>query len=108
MARLRHGRQLPVAAALAAAVRDAAGALVFEAADIVELDDPTGREHHTRDVAALPGLLTTLLAAAVAHDRAAGYTWDQIGDYLGVHPDTARARWFGNQPPAAMLLPAPA
>jgi hypothetical protein len=92
-------------AALDAAVRRAAGDLAFAAAEIANLDDPSGREHHTRDVAAFPALLAALLAAAVAHDRAAGYTWEDIGDYLGISADTARGRWSRPGGPAAMLLP---
>jgi hypothetical protein len=103
--RARHAPAGGDLAALDAAVRQAAGDLALAAAEIADLDDPAGREHHTCDVAALPGLLASLLAAAVAHDRAAGYTWEDIGDYLGISADTARGRWARPGGPAAMLLP---
>ncbi|WP_406314707.1 hypothetical protein OHA77_40205 [Streptosporangium sp. NBC_01639] len=45
--------------------------------------------------AALPLLAhaRAVLAAAVAADRAAGATWDEIGAVLDVSPDTAARRY---------------
>ncbi len=33
------------------------------------------------------------MAAAVVCDRAAGLTWEDIGEWLELHPDTARSRY---------------
>ncbi|MFC7593675.1 hypothetical protein ACFQYP_65630, partial [Nonomuraea antimicrobica] len=44
----------------------------------------------------LPGLVDGLLAAHVAARRAAGDTWEHIGQVLEMHPDTVRRR-FGQQ-----------
>jgi hypothetical protein len=44
-------------------------------------------------VSRLADLTGDVVRAAVARDRAAGLSWDEIGEWLGLHRDTARARY---------------
>jgi hypothetical protein len=99
--RARHGgrpagRPAPDAARLAQLDRLLAGTagelarLAGITADEVETAADTAARCHYVD--RLTGLVDDVVRAAVARDRAAGMSWDEIGDWLGLHPDTARAR----------------
>ncbi len=44
-------------------------------------------------VSRLTDLTGDVVRAAVARDRAGGLSWDEIGEWLGLHRDTARARY---------------
>ncbi|MFC5833156.1 hypothetical protein [Nonomuraea insulae] len=59
-------------------------------------DPLTGTGKQTVALRTLPDLVEGLLAAHVAARRAAGDTWEQVGQTLTMHPDTARRR-FGRQ-----------
>ncbi|MBF8190120.1 hypothetical protein ITP53_31230 [Nonomuraea sp. K274] len=54
---------------------------------------PTGSGKQTAALRSLPDLVEGLLAAHVTASRAAGHTWEQVGQALALHPDTARRRF---------------
>lgn len=53
----------------------------------------SGEHPRTGFVQGIGVLAERLVAAAVARDRAAGLSWDDVGEWLEVHPDTARRRY---------------
>lgn len=60
------------------------------AEDAESAPDTTARCYY---VSRLTDLTGDVVRAAVARDRAAGLSWDEIGEWLGLHRDTARARY---------------
>ncbi|MEV4013120.1 hypothetical protein AB0J35_21685 [Nonomuraea angiospora] len=81
-------------AALEDDVRRRAAHLAAHAQDVATA--PAGSGKQTVALAVLPGLVDGLLAAYVTARRAAGDTWEHVGQALEMHPDTARRR-FGHQ-----------
>jgi hypothetical protein len=59
---------------------------------------PAGYTRAALDVAAA---VEDLVAAAVAADRVAGHSWEQIGQVLGVSADTAARRYRPSPPPGS-------
>jgi hypothetical protein len=90
------GRPAPATAHLAAldrllaAVAGELARLATLAAEEVESASAGTARCHYAD--RITGLAADLVDAAVARDRAAGMAWDEIGEWLGLHPDTARVR----------------
>ncbi|MEU6721928.1 hypothetical protein ABZ897_61735 [Nonomuraea sp. NPDC046802] len=80
--------------ALEDAVRRRAAHLAVHAQHIADPLAGTGKQAVA--LRTLPALVEDLLAAHVAARRAAGDTWEWIGQTLTMHPDTARRR-FGQQ-----------
>ncbi|MFF4699994.1 hypothetical protein [Streptomyces chattanoogensis] len=79
------------AAELEAAVRRLAGELSESAARVAEeaADSPPRAVALT----GLPRKVHEVMRAAVAYERAAGTSWEEIGRRLELHPDTARRRY---------------
>lgn len=61
----------------------------------------------SRSVAGVCAAADRVVRAAVERDRAAGVTWQEIGEWLEVHPDTARARYGAAPAPAEVPPPPP-
>ncbi|MFE5072397.1 hypothetical protein [Streptomyces halstedii] len=77
---------------LAEVARARAAGLAGAAQELAALP-PGDQAVRSAYTARLPELVREVMAAAVVCDRAAGLTWEDIGEWLELHPDTARSRY---------------
>ncbi|MCX4682662.1 hypothetical protein OG413_46820 [Streptomyces sp. NBC_01433] len=89
---MRPAPDAQLQAVLAEVARARAAGLAVAAQELADLT-PGDQAVRSAYTARLPELVREVMEAAVAYDRSAGLTWEGIGEWLELHPDTARSRY---------------